>query len=214
MFHQSWDGQQWQADWDGHGGPSGGFQSPLSAVSWGVKRLDIFGIGSDGAMWHLSFDANESNYGWQSQWDSLGGGPFVTPPVAVSWGPDRLDVFSMKNDDLVYHIGWDGSAWSDWVSIGGPSSGSPTPQSVPPPSSSQPSPVQSSPGSDIATTTVPNTSLTTATSTVTRHPRTSTVSSISFGPTSNAASHDTRLTARLIGDIVGPGILVVAAGLL
>jgi Repeat of unknown function (DUF346) len=82
--------------------------SPV-AVSWGADRLDIFVVGTDGALYHK----------W---WDGLAWGPSVTDyerlggvcvgsPAAVSWAPDRLDVFVVGTDLALYHKWWDGSAW-------------------------------------------------------------------------------------------------------
>src|SRR5258705_13008722 len=53
--------------------PLGGvFNSPLSAVSWGVNRLDIFGLGMDNQMYHKAWDGAQ----WQpsvTDWEPLGG---------------------------------------------------------------------------------------------------------------------------------------------
>jgi len=42
-----------------------------------------------------------------------------TPIGVVSWGPDRIDVFGLGTDDAMYHLAWDGHAWSDWEPRGG-----------------------------------------------------------------------------------------------
>jgi hypothetical protein len=31
--------------------------------------------------------------------------------VAVSWGPDRLDIFVKGTDNALYHKWWDKTAW-------------------------------------------------------------------------------------------------------
>src|SRR6266700_803425 len=51
-------------------------------------------------------------------WESLGG-ILQSPPVAVSWGPNRIDVFAMGDDSALYHRWWDGSSWGGWESLGG-----------------------------------------------------------------------------------------------
>lgn len=51
-------------------------------------------------------------------WESLGG-IIESPPVAVSWGPDRLDIFALGTDQALYHRWWNGSAWGGWESLGG-----------------------------------------------------------------------------------------------
>jgi hypothetical protein len=51
-------------------------------------------------------------------WESLGG-IIESPPVAVSWGPDRLDIFAVGTDQALYHRWWDGANWGGWESLGG-----------------------------------------------------------------------------------------------
>ncbi len=53
-----------------------------------------------------------------SGWESLGG-IIESPPVAVSWGPDRLDIFAIGTDQALWHRWWDGSNWGGWESLGG-----------------------------------------------------------------------------------------------
>jgi len=53
-----------------------------------------------------------------SGWESLGG-IIESPPVALSWGPNRLDIFAIGTDQALYHRWWDGSAWHGWESLGG-----------------------------------------------------------------------------------------------
>ncbi|KAK5716864.1 hypothetical protein LTR17_016315 [Elasticomyces elasticus] len=96
MYHQSWDGQQWQSDWEYHGGV---FTSGLAVTSWSSGRLDVFGLGTDSAMYHLAY--NGSTFGWQQQWDSLGG-TFTSAPAVASWSADRLDVFGNGSDYAMY----------------------------------------------------------------------------------------------------------------
>jgi Common central domain of tyrosinase len=51
-------------------------------------------------------------------WESLGG-ILASPPGAVSWGPNRLDVFVVGTDHAMWHRWWDGAAWGGWESLGG-----------------------------------------------------------------------------------------------
>jgi hypothetical protein len=41
--HMSWNGQRW-SNWESLGGR---FRAPLSSVSWGENRLDVFGQDAD-----------------------------------------------------------------------------------------------------------------------------------------------------------------------
>jgi hypothetical protein len=51
-------------------------------------------------------------------WESLGG-VLQSEPVAVSWGPDRIDVFAVGTDSGLWHRWWDGASWGGWESLGG-----------------------------------------------------------------------------------------------
>ena len=83
--------------------------SPLSPVSWGANRLDIFGLGTEGGMYHKAWDG--ANWGpSQDGWDPLGG-VFNSPPAVVSWSSNRLDVFGLGTDNQAYHLAWNGTDW-------------------------------------------------------------------------------------------------------
>ena len=66
--------------------------------------------GIDFSLRHRSHNGVE----WSSDWQNLGGS-LASPPVAVSWGPNRLDVFAIGNDGQLWHRWWDGDIWNDWV---------------------------------------------------------------------------------------------------
>ena len=85
----------------------------LSAVSWGEGRLDLFWIGSDGALWHRA----SSNGRWLAD-ERLGGEPASTPAV-VSWAANEMQVFVVSQDGQLWNIYWDGKAWHHWVEMGG-----------------------------------------------------------------------------------------------
>ena len=60
---------------------------------------------------------NEIPLTW-SGWNSLGG-VVTSPPHAVAWGPNRLDIFAVGQDHAVWHEWWDGANWGGWESLGG-----------------------------------------------------------------------------------------------
>ena len=65
------------------GGLGGVFNSPPAVVTQGTNRLDIFGLGTDNAMYHKWWDGNAwgpSHTGWEGL-----GGVFNSPPAVVSW---------------------------------------------------------------------------------------------------------------------------------
>ena len=86
-------------------------------------RLEVFGRGTDSALWHIS--QISAGGGW-SAWNGLGGGLTSNPAVAVN-SDGRLEVFVRGTDGALWHI-WQTSAggpWSTvgWVSLGGDQSG-------------------------------------------------------------------------------------------
>ncbi len=60
---------------------------------------------------------------WDGQrwggWESLGGSFPSSTPSSVSWGENRLDIFSVGNNGAVWHKWWDGRRWGGWESLGG-----------------------------------------------------------------------------------------------
>jgi serine protease AprX len=51
--------------------------------------------------------------GWASR-DGL----FTSPPTAVSWGPNRLDIFAKGTDNSLQHRAYDSGGWGAWESLG------------------------------------------------------------------------------------------------
>ena len=79
-------------------------------------RLDVFGVGTDKALYHNGFD----NGRW-SDWESLGGNCQLEP-AAVSWGDGRIDVFTCFPSGTrraLQHKWFDDGRWSDWENLGG-----------------------------------------------------------------------------------------------
>jgi hypothetical protein len=131
IAHKWWDGLGWgpsNAGYEFLGAPSGAtFTSHPSAVSWGINRLDVFAVGSDGLLYHKSFNGagwSPSNTGWES----LGGG-LSGPVKAVSWEANRLDVFAAGTDRVLRHKWFTPAGWAPsstgWESLGGTVSGTP-----------------------------------------------------------------------------------------
>jgi hypothetical protein len=87
----------------------------LAAASWDANRLDLFGLGTDRAVYHKAWTGSA----WQAAWENLGG-KFNSPPAVVAWGSNRLDIFGLGTDDAIYHKAWIGSGWqTTWESLGG-----------------------------------------------------------------------------------------------
>ena len=90
-------------------------------TAWGPNRLDIFGIGADGAMYHKAWNG----LAWQPaglEWERLGGN-FTSPPAITAWGPNRLDIFGIGTDGAMVYKAWTGSTWHpaglEWEHLGG-----------------------------------------------------------------------------------------------
>jgi hypothetical protein len=96
--------------WEALGGV---LSSGPDAASWGLNRIDVFGRGTDNALWHKWWDGSS----W-SHWEPLGGVLSADPGV-VSWGSGRLDVFVKGADEQLWHRWHEGGAWSDWEPLGG-----------------------------------------------------------------------------------------------
>ena len=69
--------------------------------------------GIDDHIWHLWWAGN----GW-STWET-DGGDVASSPGAVSWGPDRIDVFTTDSHGALQHLWWDGTAWLGWQKLDG-----------------------------------------------------------------------------------------------
>lgn len=112
MYHRALKGKLVSTGWERLGGS---FSSQASLVSSG-SQLHLFARGTDFTLRHRSFDGNSLI--WLPDWQNLGGS-ISSPPCAVSWGPDRLDVFAIGSDAALWHRWWDGAIWNDWESLGG-----------------------------------------------------------------------------------------------
>ncbi len=99
----------WSANWQRLGGT---FTSAASLVVTG-NQLNLFARGND-----FTCRGNHSDgttwFGFQNH-----GGSLASPPVAVSWGPARIDLFAIFHDGALWHRWWDGQIWNEWESLGG-----------------------------------------------------------------------------------------------
>ena len=97
------------------------FSSALSAiVPQGSKQIELWGLGTDGALWHRGGADNR----WPVDWDSHGGN-FISAPTLVSPAAGVYDVFAIGTDGAVKHARhietpetWK-PAYRAWDSLGG-----------------------------------------------------------------------------------------------
>jgi hypothetical protein len=116
LRHRTLEGGAWTTDWQNLGGS---LASPPVAVSWGANRLDVFAIRRDDrAIVHRWWDGEFWN-----DWEHVAGGAndvvFTSMPSAVSWAPERFDVFAVGADEALYHVWSEHDAWSPPESLGG-----------------------------------------------------------------------------------------------
>lgn len=96
------------------------FTSPPAAAALGADRLEVFGLGTDYALYHKSYNAQADAKGnhWSPAWENLGG-DFTSTPVAISPANDRVDVFGLGPDQGMLHRTRTGTVWSAWEELGG-----------------------------------------------------------------------------------------------
>jgi hypothetical protein len=100
---------------------SGQLTASPATVSWGDGRIDVFGRGSDNALWHRSY----ANNAWSS-WESLSGQlASTTGPAVSSQAAGQLDVFVIGSDNALWHRSYKSGTWSTWESLGGQLTASP-----------------------------------------------------------------------------------------
>jgi hypothetical protein len=86
-------------------------------------RLEVFTVGSDGALWHLWQTTPGGSW---SSWFSSGQPSVVSLQqdlAVVSNADGRLEVFAAGSDGAIWHL-WQtapNGTWSDWASLGKPS---------------------------------------------------------------------------------------------
>lgn len=123
LLHGYWDGSQW-ADLESLGKPSSdvGLAGTVAATSWSSNRIDVVGLGTDGAYYYKYWDGSQ----WQPSVTDFNskGGNFSSSPAVVSWGENRLDIFGVGTDSQLKHLTWYGNGWypseAAFETLGGP----------------------------------------------------------------------------------------------
>ncbi|HEY4993279.1 MAG TPA: PQQ-dependent sugar dehydrogenase [Nakamurella sp.] len=98
----------------GYDSLGGRIQYGPTAVSWGGNRLDVFAIGTDGALYHRAGGAGASFGGWEYL-----GGALTSSPAALSFAQGTLNVYARGTDGQLWTMAWTGTAWTDWSPLGG-----------------------------------------------------------------------------------------------
>lgn len=97
----------------------------VSVTSRSAGNLDLFTVGSDGAVYNTWWYAGSDWAAASQSWRRLGGTfPAGAPVTAIAKSPDSMDLFIVGNDGRVYTSWWStGQDWSgvndNWKSLGG-----------------------------------------------------------------------------------------------
>lgn len=93
----------------------GSFSTAPIAISRGSNQSEVFGIGSDGQLWHKALLTEETWDPPGMQWECLGGVHLSQrfPIAVVARNVNSLDVFGISVGDTssLVHKSWNGSSW-------------------------------------------------------------------------------------------------------
>ena len=85
---------------------------PIIISSGSEKQLDAFARGMDFSLWHIARGKRVSD------WSSLGG-VILRTPSAVAHDDGKIDLFGISTNQTLFRNTFNGSHWSNWVSLGG-----------------------------------------------------------------------------------------------
>ncbi len=94
--------------------------SHIAAVSPALDRVDVFIVASDGGIYTTGRTGAATSW---SEWARVGAASDVVPPLspvaAVSTAPDRIDLFVVAADGVVYTTARvsDDATWADWSAV-------------------------------------------------------------------------------------------------
>jgi hypothetical protein len=95
--------------------------SPVTVVSRGPDKLDVFVVGTDSGIRSAAWEPGFTD-GWHGWWQIAGGVAAPGSPVTVvSRGPDKLDAFVVGTDEGIWTAAWEPDftdGWHGWWQIG------------------------------------------------------------------------------------------------
>jgi len=106
MWHTWYNGVKWSIPED-----LGGYcvSGPGTAANLAANRIDVFVRGPFDLLYQRTYSAIS---GWDADWAPLSGTiQFQGDPDAVSWGPNRIDLFGVGSDSILYHKAWVAGVW-------------------------------------------------------------------------------------------------------
>lgn len=110
LWHIGWDSTAWTA-WTQVPMPSSAvlptpYLNNTALTTWWLDRLDLFVVDKKrGLLQIVSTDGGKS-WGAQGQFGPPPGTQISTGPTAVSWGPNRIDIFAIGEDQNLWHLFW------------------------------------------------------------------------------------------------------------
>ena len=95
--------------------------SAPAVSTWGTGHLNVFVVAPDHTLRYNPY-FNGRFAGWQQSLGHPPGVNLTSDPAAVSWDPNRIDVFVRGSDDNIWWISYDRNTntWNNWQSIGKP----------------------------------------------------------------------------------------------
>lgn len=128
--HKSFNGSTWspsQTGWQTLDTVQSGAGFKADVVSYAPNRLDVFmrreSDGSLNRQWFngTAWQPTSLFYPFGLTWQGMSGGISPKTPSAVSWGPNRLDVFVRGSDGAVWidSSADGGTSWTGWNLLGG-----------------------------------------------------------------------------------------------
>lgn len=98
-----------------------------AVASWKAGRLDVFVRGIDNKLYHRAYEGGL----WHgTKWNVIAGptanSALASSPAAVSWGPNRIDLFAVWNDKHLSHLAYNGTSWqAKWDDLKGATNDAP-----------------------------------------------------------------------------------------
>jgi hypothetical protein len=117
LYQRAFNGTSWSG-WAALGGPNAGTFAGAPALTAINGRTDIFVRGTDNQLWQRTWTATGSWTGWTSL-----GGVLVDNPGAATDSNGKITVHVRGTDNQIWQRAFNGTSWSNWAALGGPSAG-------------------------------------------------------------------------------------------
>lgn len=119
LYQKTWNGSAWSG-YTALGGPTNGtFTGAPAAISRTNGIIDVYVRGNDNALYERYWI---SGSGWSSSWTPLGG-VLTDSPATSSENATQEGIFVRGSDGTLYEKTWDGTSFSAWNGLGGPTTG-------------------------------------------------------------------------------------------